>query len=103
MTEVTSAQVGAIAARGLKDPMSITPDEVLALCGSALTQRPDHAKPAPEPVVTTERVRSLHHQAALVIRSLLRDSRLADHVVAPYNEKPIVASNLITQLEAEPE
>lgn len=37
-TEETSVDVASIAARGLEDPRSLTPDEIKAVCGSALTQ-----------------------------------------------------------------
>jgi hypothetical protein len=40
--EETSRCIRAIAARGLADPTSLTPEEVQAICGSALTQAPDH-------------------------------------------------------------
>lgn len=45
-TEVTSARVASIAARGLRDPGSLSHDEIKALCASALTQRPNRVKAA---------------------------------------------------------
>ncbi|USN14261.1 hypothetical protein PAPPERLAPAPP_00230 [Brevundimonas phage vB_BpoS-Papperlapapp] len=45
-TEVTSASVGSIAARGLRDPASLTLDEIKKVCASALTQRPNRVKKA---------------------------------------------------------
>lgn len=39
MGEETSADVASVAARGLADPTSLTPEEIRAVCGSALTQR----------------------------------------------------------------
>ncbi|UTC28545.1 hypothetical protein MARCHEWKA_00270 [Brevundimonas phage vB_BpoS-Marchewka] len=44
--EVTSASVGSIAARGLRDPASLTLDEIKKVCASALTQRPNRVKKA---------------------------------------------------------
>lgn len=38
-TEVTSARVAAIAARGARRPGTLTTKEIAAVCGSALTQR----------------------------------------------------------------
>jgi hypothetical protein len=35
----TSPEVARIAARGLADPLSLAPDEIQAVCGSALVQR----------------------------------------------------------------
>ena len=43
MTEATSTQIASIAARGLRDPASLTPEEIKAVCGSALTQRESEA------------------------------------------------------------
>jgi hypothetical protein len=40
-TEVSSARVAKIAARGLKDPNSLTTKEIQAVCGSVVTQTPD--------------------------------------------------------------
>ncbi len=45
--ELTSARIAAIAAKGIKDPASLTPKEIRAICASALTQRPDKRKKAP--------------------------------------------------------
>lgn len=45
-TEVTSATIGSIAARGLRDPGSLTHDEIKRVCASALTQRPNVVKRA---------------------------------------------------------
>ncbi len=39
--EKTSVEVAAIAARALKDPGSLTHDEIKQLAGSVLTQAPD--------------------------------------------------------------
>lgn len=36
--EATSDRVASIASRGLQDPASLTPEEIKAVCGSALTQ-----------------------------------------------------------------
>lgn len=44
--EVTSASVASIAARGLRDPGSLTLDEIKKVCASALTQRPNRVKKA---------------------------------------------------------
>lgn len=41
--EETSARIASIAARGLRDPASLTPEDIRALAGSALTQAPDRA------------------------------------------------------------
>lgn len=41
--EMTSEDVGRIAARALRNPSSITAAEIQALAGSCLTQRPDNA------------------------------------------------------------
>lgn len=38
--ETTSARIAAIAARGAKNPSSLTLKEIRSLCGSVLTQRP---------------------------------------------------------------
>lgn len=35
----TSPEVAAIAARGIQDPQSLTPDEIKSVCASALSQR----------------------------------------------------------------
>lgn len=43
-TEVTSSSVGSIAARGLRDPASLTLDEIKKVCASALSQRPNVVK-----------------------------------------------------------
>ncbi len=40
--EKTSARVGSIAAKGLKDPGSLTKPQIKSLSASVLTQRPDH-------------------------------------------------------------
>lgn len=45
-SEVTSARIGSIAARGLRDPGSLTHEEIKSLCASALTQRPNRVKQA---------------------------------------------------------
>lgn len=39
--EVTSAAVASIASRGLRDPGSLTHDEIKKVCASCLTQRPN--------------------------------------------------------------
>ncbi len=39
--EKTSEIIGQLAARALKDPGSLTHEEIKKLAGSALTQRPD--------------------------------------------------------------
>lgn len=39
--EMTSEEVGRLAARALRNPTSLTPEEIQALAGSCLTQRPD--------------------------------------------------------------
>lgn len=41
--EVTGERVGHIAAIGLTAPESLTPEQIKAVCGSVLTQRPDRA------------------------------------------------------------
>jgi hypothetical protein len=46
-------------------------------------------------------VRTLRQQAALVIRSLLREGRFSDHIVTPKGESSIVASNVVADLESE--
>lgn len=43
--EKTSRTVGSIAAKGLKDPGSLSKKEIQRVCGTALTQRPDNPKP----------------------------------------------------------
>ena len=43
--EKTSKRIGAIASRAMRDPASLTLDEIRALGASATTQRPDR-KPA---------------------------------------------------------
>ena len=40
-TELTSADIASIASRGLRDPASLTLDEIQAVCGTALTQAPN--------------------------------------------------------------
>ena len=45
-SEVTSASVASIAARGLRDPGSLTHEEIKTVCASALTQRPNRVKKA---------------------------------------------------------
>jgi carnitine O-acetyltransferase len=45
-TENTSASVASIAARGLRDPGSLSHDEIKRVCASALTQRPNRVKQA---------------------------------------------------------
>jgi len=42
--EKTSKPVGSIASKGLKNPSSLTAKEIKKVCGSAMTQRPDHPK-----------------------------------------------------------
>jgi len=44
--------------------------------------------------------RTLYSRAALVIRSLLRNALLSDHVVMPEGERGIVASEVVAELEA---
>lgn len=39
--EKTSAEVAKIAARGIKDPGSLSPEEIARVCASALTQTPN--------------------------------------------------------------
>ena len=46
--EKTSETVASIAARGLKDPGSLTKAEIKALSATALTQAPDVKKAAPK-------------------------------------------------------
>ncbi len=46
--EKTSAAVASIAARGLKDPKSLTPKEIQKVSGTALTQAADKKKPKPK-------------------------------------------------------
>ncbi|WP_428406851.1 hypothetical protein [Hyphococcus sp.] len=43
--EKTSKEIAKIAAKGLKDPASLTKTEIKKLSGSALTQAPDKKKP----------------------------------------------------------
>ncbi len=43
--------------------------------------------------------RTLADQAGLVIRSLLRNSLLSDHVVMPEGERGIVASEVVAKLD----
>lgn len=43
--EQTSPDVASIAARGLRDPAALTPQEVQAVCASALNQAPDRKEP----------------------------------------------------------
>lgn len=50
--EVTSASIASIAARGLRDPGSLTHDEIKKVCASALTQRPNRLKKAIDAVVS---------------------------------------------------
>lgn len=45
MVEATGPDVGKIAARAMRKPQSLTLDEIQALAGSALTQRPNRKKP----------------------------------------------------------
>jgi hypothetical protein len=42
--EKTSARVAAIASKALKNPASVTPDEIKELAASVLTQAPDQQK-----------------------------------------------------------
>lgn len=112
MTEETSARIGAIAARGWRDPGSLTHEEIASVCASAVTQRPDHVVTAIE--VDTEAVREvideavvqvsigsdLARKAAKVIRSLQTLGRFADHVVFEQGQPDIVASEVVRQLEA---
>ena len=42
--ERTGKRVGAIAAKGLKDPKSLSPKQIKSLSASALTQRPNKPK-----------------------------------------------------------
>lgn len=44
--ERTSIRIAKIAARGIKDPASLTDEEIRSLAASALTQTPDHVKKA---------------------------------------------------------
>jgi hypothetical protein len=46
--EKTSKRIGTIASRAMRDPASLTLDEIRALGASATTQRPDR-KPAKKP------------------------------------------------------
>jgi hypothetical protein len=92
MSEATGAEVGTIASRGLADPGSLTPDEIQAVCASALTQRPDAVLVVPD--------RSLYQRSAMIIRSLMTHLSVADHIVRPRGEAPIVASDVVSQLEA---
>ena len=39
--EKTSPEVASIASRGLRDPASLTNEEIKKVCGSVLTQAPD--------------------------------------------------------------
>lgn len=43
--EATGPDVGKIAARAMRRPQSLSLDEIKALAGSALTQRPNRKKP----------------------------------------------------------
>jgi hypothetical protein len=43
-SEVTSAAIGSIAARGLRNPGSLTLEEIKKVCASVLTQRPSRVK-----------------------------------------------------------
>lgn len=49
--EKTSPRVSTIASKAMRDPASLTPDEIKALGASLLTQTPDvpKKKPAPKP------------------------------------------------------
>ncbi|WP_176392493.1 hypothetical protein VVT58_15195 [Sphingobium sp. SJ10-10] len=42
--EKTSSKVASIAAKGLKDPKSLSPKEIKSIAGAALTQAPDKPK-----------------------------------------------------------
>lgn len=43
--EKTGSKPGRIAAKGLRDPGSLSKPEIRSLSGSNLTQRPDHKTP----------------------------------------------------------
>jgi len=43
--EKTSPRIASIAARGIRDPKSLTPAEIAALAASALNQTADRPKP----------------------------------------------------------
>ena len=44
--EHTGRRIASLAGKGLADPRSLTLEEVREVCGSALTQVPDHLKPS---------------------------------------------------------
>lgn len=44
--EKTGKSAGSLASKGLRNPRSLTPAEIRKVCGSDLTQRADHKKPA---------------------------------------------------------
>jgi hypothetical protein len=46
--EKTGSRVGHIASQGLRAPSSLSNKQIKSLAASALTQRPDHKKPAPK-------------------------------------------------------
>ena len=39
--EHTSAKIASIAARGMRAPLSLSPDEIQSVCASVVTQAPD--------------------------------------------------------------
>ena len=41
LDEYSSERIAGVASRGLKDPTSLTPGEIRAVCGSVLTQAPN--------------------------------------------------------------
>lgn len=127
MTEETSATIGSLAARGMRDPSSLTDAEFRRVCASALTQMPDRIHRVDDEVLVAEVVpngveldpdleivpgalpnvtevtltfNNLAHQAAKVIRSLQTLGRFADHVVYEQGQPNIVASEVVRQLEA---
>lgn len=52
MTEVTSPEVLKIAARGIKEPSSLSPEEIQSVCASCLTQAA--VRPAPDLAICPE-------------------------------------------------
>ena len=66
--EKTSPRIASIAARGLKDPASLSLEEIREICGSVLTQAPDNA------MAVAFRYAQRHPANAMSIATILKGS-----------------------------
>jgi hypothetical protein len=92
MSEHTSEEVAAIAARGLGDPTSLSPSDIMAVCGSALTQASDKTgehRGLPVPGYAPTQSQEAVEAVSSMKRTEERVLRFLDEMTAPQAISPV--------------